>query len=151
MKKSLVPGLQMFFFSSFALLTAIYFLSPATAGGADWRFIAMDDEGLWVYDADTVSVLPNHRIKVQTRKIYERKAVLSAVDKHGKKFENLDSVLVQWEIDCFQMKFQLCSAVFYSRENAEIEGYHPGKEGGCPPEDIPPGSYLELLCSKICR
>jgi hypothetical protein len=135
MKKSLVPRLQMFFFSSFALLTAIYFLSPATAGGTDWKFIAMDDEGL----------------KVQTRKIYERKAVRSVVDKHGKKFENLESVLVQWEIDCFQMKFQLCSAVFYSPENALIEGYHPGKEGELPPEDIPPGSYLELLSNKICR
>jgi hypothetical protein len=151
MKKNLLPRLQMFFFSSFALLTALYFLSPAKAGAADWKFIALDDEGLWVYDADTVNVLPNHRIKVQTRKIYERKAVLSAVDKHGKKYENLDSVLVQWEIDCFQMKFQLCSAVFYSRENAVIEGYHPGKEGELPPEDIPPGSYLELLGNKICR
>jgi len=138
-------------FVALGLLTAFYFLSPAEAGGTDWKFIEKDDEGLWVYDADTVKCFPNHRIRVQTRKIYERKAVLAVVDKYGEKYENLDSVLVQWEIDCFQKKFKLCSAIFYSKENAVIERYHPEKEGCLTPEDIPPGSYLELLRKKVCR
>jgi len=63
-----------------------------------------------------VECFSNHRIKVQTRKIYERKAVLAVVDKYGGKYENLDYVLAQWEIDCFQKMFKLCSAIFYSKE-----------------------------------
>jgi hypothetical protein len=132
-------------------LTGFYLFSPAEVGGADWKFIENDDEGLWVYDAETVECFPNHRIKVQTRKIYERKAVLAAVDKYGKPYEDLDHVLAQWEIDCFQKKFKLCSAIFYSKENAVIERYHAEKEGCLTPEDIPSDSYLELLRKKVCR
>ncbi len=94
---------------------------------------------------------PNDRIKVQTRKIYERKAVIAFVDKYGEKNENLDSVLAEWEIDCFHRKFRLCSAIFYSKENIVIEGYYPEKEGCLTPDDIAPDSYLELLRKKVCR
>jgi hypothetical protein len=62
-------------------LTGFYLFSPAEVGGADWKFIEKDDQGLWVYDAEMVKCLSNHRIKVQTRKIYERDAVLAVVDK----------------------------------------------------------------------
>ena len=94
---------------------------------------------------------PNYRIKVQTRKIYESKAVLAAGDKYGKAYENLDHVLAEWEIDCFLRNFKLCSAIFYSKENAVIEGYHAEIEGCLTPEDIPPDSHLELLRKKVCR
>jgi hypothetical protein len=132
-------------------LTEFYLFSPAEIGGADWKFIEQDDEGLWIYDAETVECFSNHQIKVGTRKIYERKAVLAVVDKYGEKYENLDYVLAQWEIDCFQKKFKLCSAIFYSKENIVIEGYHAEKEGCLTPEDIPPESYLELLRKRVCR
>jgi hypothetical protein len=138
-------------FVALGLLTAFYFLFPPEVGGADWKFIEKDEEGLWVYDAETVECFPNHRIKVQTRKIYERKAVLDAVDKYGKPYEDLDHVLAEWEIDCFQRKFTLCSAIFFSKKNAAIERYPAEKEGCLTPEDIPPDSYLELLRRKVCR
>jgi hypothetical protein len=138
-------------FVALGLLTALHFLSPPEVGGADWKFIEQDDEGLWVYDAETVECFSNHQIKVQTRKIYERKAVLAVVDKYGEKYENLDYVLAQGEIDCFQKKFKLCSAIFYSKENKVIEGYHAEKEGCLTPEDIPSDSHLELLRKKVCR
>ena len=137
--------------ASLGLLAALYFLCPPEAGGTDWKFIEKDDEGLWIYDAETVKCFSHHWIKVQTRKIYERKAVLAVVDKYGEKYENLDYVVAQWEIDCFQKKFKLCSAIFYSKENNVIEGYHPEKEGCLTPEDIPSDSYLELLRKKVCR
>jgi hypothetical protein len=133
------------------LLTALRFLPPSEVGGADWKFIEQDDEGLWVYDAETVECFPNHRIKVQTRKIYERKAVLGAADKYGKPYEDLDHVLAEWEIDCFQKKFRLCSATFYSKENDVIERYQAEEEGCLTPEDIPPDSHLELLHREVCR
>jgi len=132
-------------------LTGLDLFSPAGMGGADWKLIEKDDEGIWIYDAQTVNCLSNHRIKVQTRKFYERKAVLAFVEKYGGKYENLGYVLAQWEIDCFQKRFTLCSAVFYSEENSAIDGYHPEKEGCLTPEDIPPDSYLELLRRKVCR
>jgi benzoyl-CoA reductase/2-hydroxyglutaryl-CoA dehydratase subunit BcrC/BadD/HgdB len=90
-------------------------------------------------------------IKVQTKKIYKEKAVLAAVDKYGKNYENLDHVLAEWEIDCVQRKFKLCSAIFYSKQNALIERYDAEKEGCLPPDDISPDSYLELLRKKVCR
>jgi hypothetical protein len=66
-------------------------------------------------------------------------------------YENLNHVLAQWEIDCFQKKFKLCSAIFYSKENAVIQRYDAGKEGCSTSEDIPFDSYLELLRNKVCR
>lgn len=77
--------------------------------------------------------------------------MLAAVDKYGENYENLDHVLGQWEIDYFQREFKLCSAIFYSKENAVIERYHAEKEGCLTPEDIPSDSYLELLRKKVCR
>jgi hypothetical protein len=138
-------------FLALGLLTALHFLPPSEVGGADWKFIEKDDEGLWVYDAETVECFPNHRIKVQTRKIYEREAVLATVEKYGKSYENLDHVRAEWKIDCFQRKFKLCSAIFFSKENAVIEQYDAEKEGCLNPEDIPSDSYLELLRKKVCR
>ena len=138
-------------FWALGLLTALHFLPPSEAGGADWKFIEKDDEGLWVYDAETVECFSNGRIKVQTRKIYEREAVLAAVEKYGKSYENLDHVRAEWEIDCFQRKFKLCSATFHSKENDVIERYDATKEGCLTPEDIPCDSYLELLRRKVCR
>jgi hypothetical protein len=137
--------------ASLGLLAALYFLCPPKAGGADWKFIEKDDEGLWIYNAETVKRLSNHRIKVQTRKIYERKAVLATVDKYGNSYEDLDHVLAEWEIDCFQKKFKLCSAIFYPKENAMIERYDAEKEGCLTPDDIPADSHLELLRKKVCR
>ena len=133
------------------LLICFYFLLPAEVRGEDWKFIANDEEGLWVYDAETVECFSKHRIKVQTRKICGREAVLAAVEKYGKSYENLDHVRAEWEIDCFQRKFKLCSATFHSKENDVIERYDAAKEGCVTPEDIPPDSYLELLRKKVCR
>ena len=133
------------------LLICFYFLFPVEVGGEDWKFIANDDEGRWVYDADTLECFTNQWIKVQTRKIYDCKAVLAAVDKYGKPYENLDQVLAEWEIDCFQRKFQLCTATFYSKENDVIERYDAAREGGLTLEDIPSDSSLELLRKKVCR
>lgn len=138
-------------FMALGLLTAFYFLSPAEAGGTDWKFIENDHEGPWFFDSEMMEYLSDRLVRVQTKKIYKEKAVLAAVDKYGEKYENLDYVLVQWEIDCFQKKFKLCSAIFYSKENAVIERYDAEKEGCLTPEDIPFDSYLELLRKKVCR
>lgn len=142
--------LETMFFFALGLFTALPFFPPEVRG-ADWKFIEKDGEGLWVYNAETVECFANHRIKVQTRKIYEREAVLAAVDKYGKGYENLDHVLAEWEIDCFQRKFRLCSAIFFSKENAVIERYSAAKEGCLISEEIPPDSYMELLRKKVCR
>ena len=138
-------------FVALGFLTVFLFLSPVEAEGADWKFIGKDDEGLWMYDAETLKGDAHDRIKVQTRKIYERKAVLAAVDKYGEKYKNLDYVLAEWEIDCSQKKFKLCSAIFYSQENSVIERYHAGEKGCLTPEEIPSDSYLEILRKKVCR
>jgi len=137
--------------ASLGLLAALYFLCHPEAGGADWKFIEKDDEGLWIYDAETVKGLSNHRVKVQTRKIYEREAVIAMVDKYGTPYEDLDHVLAEWEIDCVQKKFKLCSAIFYSKGNVLIERYDAEKEGCLAPDDISPDSYLELLRKRVCR
>jgi hypothetical protein len=137
--------------AALALLTALPLLYPPEVGGADWKFIEKDDEGLWVYDAETVECFSKHRIKVQTRKIYDREAVLAAVEKYGKLYKNLDHVRAEWQIDCFQRKFTLCSATFHSKENDVIQRYDAVKEGCLTPEDIPPDSYLESLRRKVCR
>jgi hypothetical protein len=151
MKKLPRNMLRFMSFVALGFLTAFFPLSPVEAGGADWKFIGKDDEGLWMYDAETLKGYANDRIKVQTRKIYERKAVLFAVDKYGEKYENLDYVLAEWEIDCFQKKVKLCSAIFYSKENAVLERYYAGEKGCLTPEEIPSDSYSEILRKKVCR
>jgi len=139
------------FFSSLALLPTMDFLFPLEVAGADWIFTEKDDEGLWGYDAEMMEHFPDHQVKVRTRKIYDRKAVLAAMEKYGKGYEDLDHVLAEWEIACFQRKFYLHSTIFYSKENVAIERYQPEKEGALTPEEIPPDSYLELLRRKVCR
>jgi integrase len=133
------------------LLTGLYFHSPAEVGGADWKFIENDGEGLWFFDSETMQYLSDRLVRVQTKKIYKEKAVLAAVDKYGKRYEDLDHVLAEWELDCFQKRFKLCSAVFFSKENAVIERYPVKKEDCLAAGEIPPDSYMELLRKKVCR
>jgi hypothetical protein len=125
--------------------------NPAEVGEADWKFMEKDDEGLWFYDAEMIEWRSDGQFTVPTKKRYAEEAVLDAVEKYGKKYENLDYVLAVWKIDCGQRKFKLLSATFYSRTNTVIEGYHTAKNADLPPEDIPPDSYLELLRKKVCR
>jgi hypothetical protein len=135
----------------FLNLTGFYLPSNEEIGGADWKFIENDDEGPCFFDSETVEYLPDPLVRVQTKKIYKGKAVLGAVEKYGENYKNLDHVLAQWEIDCLQRKFKLCSAIFNSKDGTVIERYRVENEGHSSPEGIPPDSYLELLRKKVCR
>jgi hypothetical protein len=135
----------------FLILTGFDLPSHAEVWGADWKLIEKDEEGLWFYDSAKMECIANNTLQVQTKKIYEEKAVPAAVEKYGTNYRNLDHVLAIWEINCLKRTFKLRSAIFYSKDNTVIEGYQAEKEGDLTPEDIPPDSYLELLRKKICR
>jgi hypothetical protein len=135
----------------FLNLTGFYLLSPVEVGGADWKFIAKDDEGIWFYDSENIECLANNIIRVCAKKNYDSKGVSAAVEKYGKDYMNLDHVLTIWEIHCSPRKFRLVSSIFYSKDNSIIQGYDDEKERYFAIEDIPGDSYIELLHKEICR
>lgn len=126
-----LPGLtfrlKSFVLFGFSILIGFCLLDHAEAGGAEWKFLETDDEGIWFYDSESVECFSDDIIRVQTKKIYDKKGVLKAVEKHGKDYMNLDHVLSVWEIDCFRRKFRLLSAVFYSKDNSIIHDYDDEK------------------------
>jgi hypothetical protein len=150
-----LPGLpfrlKSFLLFGFFILIGFCLLDPAEAGGAEWKFLENDDEGIWFYDSENMECLSRNIIRVRTKKMYGEKAVQAAVEKYGKDYMNLDHVLSVWEIDCFQRKFRFLSAVFYAKDNSIIQGYNDEKERYFTPEDIPADSYIDLLYKKICR
>ena len=93
---------------------------------------------------------PGLRI-AQTKIIYNQNGVLKHVDKYGEGYLNLDQAISVWEIDCSQRKFRLRSATIYAKDQSIIECYDDGKEKYFAFQDIPVGSYLELLSKIICR
>jgi hypothetical protein len=142
--KKIVTFVFLFFFG-FCLIDC-----PEVWTGS-WQFLEKDDEGIWFYDRENVHPHPNSLIRVRTKKIYDQKGVLDAVEKYGKDYRNLDYALAIWEINCLQRKFKLISARFYSKNNTIIQAYNDEEERYFTPEDIPVGSYLELLHNQVCR
>lgn len=135
----------------FLIFIALYLPTHAEVGGADWKFLEMDDEGIWFYNSENIEFLPYSLRRVQTKKVYDEEGVSKAVEKYGKNYMNLEHVLSVWEIDCSHRKFRLLSAIFYSKNNSIIQGYDDEKEKHFRPEDIPADSYLELLYKKVCK
>jgi len=150
-----LPGLtfrlKSFVLFGFSILIGFCLLDHAEAGGAEWIFLEKDDEGSWFYNSESIECLSYDIIKVQTKKIYEKNGILKAVEKYGKDYMRLDHVLSVWEIDCFQRKFRLLSAVFYSKDNSVIRDYDDEKVKYFTLEDIPPDSYIELVCNRVCN
>ena len=150
-----LPGLtfrmKSFVLFGFFILIGFCRLDHAEAGAAEWKFLEKDDEGSWFYDSTNIECLSNDIIRVRTKKIYDKKGVLKAVEKYGKGYMSLDHVRSVWDIDCFRRKFRLLSAVFYSKDNSIIHDYDDEKEKYYALEDIPPDSYIELVCKKVCN
>jgi hypothetical protein len=120
-------------------------------GGASWSFLENDEEGTWFYSEDNMGRSPHGIITIRTAMIYSQTGVLKAVEKYGEKYRNVDRAISTWEIDCSRKKFRLLSAIFYSKDKSIIECYDDEEAKYYILEDIPPGSYLELLNKKICR
>ena len=135
----------------FLVFIGFYFLGHTEVLAADWKYLENDDEGIWFYNSENIECLSKSIIRIWAKKIYDRKGVSTAVEKYGKDYMNLDHVLSVWEIDCFQKKFRLLSAIFYSKDKSIIQGYDDEKEKYFAPEDIPADSYIELLHKKICK
>ena len=150
-----LPGLtfrmKSFVLFGFFILIGFCLLGHAEAGGAEWKFLEKDNEGSWFYDSTNIECLSDDIIRVRTKKIYDKKAVLKAVEKYGKDYMSLDHVRNLWEIDCVRRKFRLLSAVFYSKDNSIIYDYDDEKVKYFALEDIPPDSYIELVCKKVCN
>jgi hypothetical protein len=119
-------------------------------GGASWQFLEKGEEGIWFYDHDPECPSTGFRI-ARTKKIYNQTGVQNNVGKYGEGYLNLDQAISVWEIDCPRRKFRLLSAIFYAKNQSIIECYDDEKEKYFVFEDIPIGSYLELLSKKICR
>jgi len=134
-----------------SIFFGFFLLGHAEVWGADWKFLERDDEGIWFYDSENVERHSDNRIRVRTKKNYDKKGVWKAVEKYGKDYMNLDHVLSVWEIDCFQKKFRLLSAIFYSKDKSIIQGYDDDKVKYFALEDIPSDSYIELVCTKVCN
>ena len=150
-----LPGLtfrmKSFVLFGFFILIGFCRLDHAEAGGAEWKFIEKDDEGIWLYDSRNFECLSNDIIRVRTKKIYDPKGVSAAFEKYGKDYMNLDRALTVWEIHCSQRKFRFVSSIFYSKDNSIIQDYDDEKDKYFALEDIPPDSYIELLHKKICK
>jgi hypothetical protein len=128
-----------------------FFLTGYTgAGRADWKFLERDDEGVWLFHSERERH-GSSLYRVKTRKCYTPGAVLQATERYGKAYENLDHVLSVWEIDCPGRKFRLLSATFFAKDASIIQSYDDQKENSFVPEDIPPGSCLDLLYQRICE
>jgi len=136
---------------AFLVFIGFYLLDHGEVWGADWKFLERDDEGIWFYDSENVERHSDNRIRVRIKKNYDKKGVWKAVEKYGTDYMNLDHVLSVWEIDCFQKKFRLLSAIFYSKDKSIIQDYADEKVKYFILEDIPPDSYIELVCTKVCN
>jgi len=119
-------------------------------GERSWTFLENDGEGVWFYYHDHKCSTPSFRI-AQTKIIYNQDGVLKHVEKYGEGYSNLHQAISVWEIACSQRKFRLLSATFYAKDQAIIEDYDDEEEKYFAFQDIPAGSYLDLLSRIICR
>jgi hypothetical protein len=136
---------------AFLVFFGFHPLDHGEVWGADWIFLERDEQEIWFYDSENVERHADNLIRVRTKKFYEKRGVLKAVEKYGKDYMNLDHVLSVWEIDSPQKKFRLLSAIFYSKDKSIIQGYNDDKVKYFALEDIPPDSYIELVCTKVCN
>jgi hypothetical protein len=118
-------------------------------GNGSWNFLEKDEDGIWFYYQDIECPAPGHSI-VRTKIIYNQNGVLKHVDKYGEGYLNLDRSISVWEIDCSQKKFRLIYTIFYAKDKSIIECYDDEKGKHFTLEDIPAGSYIELVSEMFC-
>jgi len=115
-----------------------------------WIFLSFDSSGsAHFYDSKSLSTSDNI-VRVWTKIICTERDKQEHIRKFGRKYENLDHVLLLFKIDCIKRKSSIIKFVCYASDGSVIDSYdYP--EFLADWEPIVPDSITEVLFKKACQ
>lgn len=112
------------------------------ADGADWRFLQVNDEGEFSYDAENITRSETNIVGIWLKIVYSEEY------KRREGLGSLSQTVGLWEVDCHDKKVCLLSMSHYSK----------GEEMPTPriflsPEwkSIVPGTIIDVLFKTLCN
>ena len=110
------------------LLSVIFVLlslGQTEALGADWRFYAGNEFGLYHYNAENIVYLSDNLIGVWEKLVLTNKGRVNLTGELGKEYENVSELVVLREIDCMGSRSRIIEIAYCSEEGRviKIESY----------------------------
>jgi hypothetical protein len=136
-------------FAKFGIILFIIGLVPlcCTEGwGRDWKHYETNEEGLYFYDAESMTRLSKDIARVCVQSIYTEKGISQWIEGGGKEFENLDFSLVWYDFNCTEKSIRHLRIIFYSKSG---EVFFPVTDDEW--ELFAPNPMLESLFREVCK
>jgi hypothetical protein len=105
-------------------LSAIFvFLSlgQSEAVGADWRFYAGNEFGLYHYNAEDIRYLPDNLVGIWEKLVLTNKGRIHLIGELGKEYENVGELVVLRKIDCTGCRSRIIEIAYCSEEGRVIK------------------------------
>jgi hypothetical protein len=115
--------------------------------GEDWKLYSDTEMELWFFDASSITQPSKNIVRVWVKMDLTEKGVLDAVEKLGKKYENLKHSIILWEINCAEKKQRRLSATNYDHKGSEINSISFHSQW----RFINPESMIESLYKEVCK
>jgi hypothetical protein len=96
-------------------------LGQTEALGADWRFYAGSEFGLYHYNAENIVYLSNNLIGIWEKLILTNKGRVNLTGELGKEYENVSELVVLREMDCMGRRSRILEVAYCSEEGRIIK------------------------------
>ncbi len=131
-----------------AVFWYILFFSSVEGRGADWKVYSTLDDGIFYYDAESITRLSKDVVRVWDKTVYNKEGVNDIVAKMGDRFKTLSESIQLTELQCAEKKWRVLAAAAYSsggevlisRDSIESEW-----------KSITPESVTESLHKILCK
>jgi len=129
------------------ILIGLAIFGYAEAWGEDWKLYSATEMELWFFDTSSITQPSKNIVRVCVKMDLTEKGVLDAVEKLGKKYENLKHSIILWEINCADKKQRRLSATNYDYKGSEINSISLPSQW----RFINPESIVESLYKEVCK
>ena len=115
--------------------------------GADWRFYAGNEFGLYHYNAENIVYLSDHFIGVWEKLVLTNKGRVNLTGELGKEYENVSELVVLREIDCNGSRSRIIEIAYCSEEERviKLESYQQADW-----DSVIPDSVDDILYHVVC-
>ena len=123
------------------------FLSPLETFAADWKIYAGTDEGLFYYDAESITHPSAGMVHFRHKATFSEKGIRRVVEALGQEYQNLAYSLSVREINCSEKKIRSLGVTYFSKDGKTLDVAVDSKSEW---HAIEPTAMIEGLFQKLC-
>jgi hypothetical protein len=124
------------------------FLCPLKTFAADWKIYAGTDEGLFYYDAESITHPSAGVVHFRHKATFSEIGIGRVVEAFGQEYKNLAYSISVREMNCSEKKVRSLGVTYFSTDGKTLDVAVDAKAEWHP---IEPTAMIEGLFQKLCK